>query len=217
MILYKYYETRGRGPTFSANRDKNCMHARMIVSPPIQANTMALTIVRPFVLLLMTIAETTKAARYSTTIIPEPTYMDMAIVVLPVESNATVSVQCFAYQDGGLRDTVWYIERVGENFQALKSVDNGGVAVFGGATRNIVTIVNATQDMHRAVILCGPSVDQLSRRFLLTFPGKLASNFSLSSCTIYIYIYINKYIYIFLQLIRSSTPPALCLLWRATR
>ena len=129
------------------------------------------TVVHSIVLALMTVAGTNGAAHFSTTIVPEPTYNGMAIVVLPTENNTNISVECVAYQHGDLRITFWFVQRVGGEIEGVATVDAGGFAVFSGETRNILTIVIFPQDLHHAVILCGPIDNEVNRRFLLTFAG----------------------------------------------
>ena len=134
---------------------------------------MVLTSICSLVLVLMTLAGTNRAvAQFSTTSIPEPTYMGMAIVVLPLESKATVTLQCWAFQIGALRNTLWYIQRVGEEIEHLIDMgDSNSFAMITGDTRYNATLIKFTQDLHRAVILCGPNDGEVDRRFLLTFPG----------------------------------------------
>ena len=132
---------------------------------------MVLAMIPPLVLALMTVAGANGAEPFATLSFPAPTYMGMAIVVLPLENNATVEVQCVAFADGDLRQTFWFLQLVGEEKNALIAVDNGGIAVFSGRTRENVTIVKFPSDLHRAVILCGPNDIYFEPRFLLTFPG----------------------------------------------
>ena len=114
----------------------------------------------------------TDAAIFSTVTFPGPDYNSRTVIILPEEENATVTFQCIAFQYGGLRDTVWYIKPYGTSDMELKSILNLPQFVRSGFQNEYLTIVNATSDLDRAEIWCGPSVDQLEPRFLLGFEGK---------------------------------------------
>ena len=112
----------------------------------------------------------TDAATFSTVTYPEPDYDNRTVITLPEEENATVTFGCVAFQDGGLRDTVWFIQPYGAS--KPESVLNFPQFVRSGAQNQNLTLVNATSDLDRAQVWCGPSVDQREPRFLLGFGGE---------------------------------------------
>ena len=114
----------------------------------------------------------TAAATFSTVTFPQPDYDNRTVIILPEEENATVTFQCVAFQNGVLRDTVWYIQPYGVSEMDLNSILINPQFVRSGAQNQNLTIVNATSDLDRAEIWCGPNVDQIELRFLLGFEGK---------------------------------------------
>ena len=110
------------------------------------------------------------AATFSTVTYPDPDYNNRAVIILPEEENVTVTFQCITYQNGGLRDTVWFIQSYGAS--QLESILNFPQFVRSGPQNQYLTIVNATPDLDRAEVWCGPSVHQVQPRFLLGFEGK---------------------------------------------
>ena len=110
------------------------------------------------------------AVIFNTEIQPEPDYMGRAVIILPEEKNATVSVQCVSFQDGNLRVTFWFIQRFGER-QPEPIFLSSTQFVRSGGVNQILTIVNITQDLDRAEIWCGPVDVQIEPRFLLGFEG----------------------------------------------
>ena len=126
----------------------------------------------------------TVAATFSTVTYPEPDYENRTVIILPEEENATVTFQCLAFQDGGLRFTQWFIQPNGASEMELEGILDFPQFVRSGSLFQNLTIVNATSDLDRAQVWCGPGVGQAEPRFLLGFEGK-STNF-LNSC-----IYIN--------------------------
>ena len=122
----------------------------------------------------------TNSATFSTVIYPEPDDDGKAVITLPEEVNATVTIQCIAFQDGGLRDTAWFIQPYGAS--QLESILNLPQFVRSGPQNHNLTIVNATSNLDRAEIWCGPSIDQAEPRFLLKIEGE--QNKSFNACMI---------------------------------
>ena len=112
------------------------------------------------------------AAIFSTVTYPEPDYENRTVIILPEEENATVTFQCVAFQDGGLRDTFWLIQPYGASEMELESILDFPQIVRSGPQFQNLTIVNITSNLDRAQVWCGPAEGQLQPRFLLGFEGK---------------------------------------------
>ena len=107
---------------------------------------------------------------FDTLIQPEPDFGRRAVIILPQEENATVSVQCISFQDGALRLTFWFVQRSRDSTPQSIPIYSSQF-VRNGHTGEILTIVNITQDLDRAQIWCGPIDDLIESRFLLGFEG----------------------------------------------
>ena len=121
-------------------------------------------------LVVLALSPRTDAVNFDTVIQPEPDFGDKAVIILPEEENATVSMQCVALQDDQLRITFWFIQRLGDDTPKSISLNNTRLVRSGFANSNM-TIFNIAQDLERAQIWCGPVDDQIHSRFLLGFEG----------------------------------------------
>ena len=107
---------------------------------------------------------------YSTVPYPDPDYNNRTVIILPEMENATVTFGCAAYQDGGLRETFWYVQPFGTS--EPQSILNFPQFVRSGRVFQNLTIVNVTTDLDRGQVWCGPSRARREPRFLLGFEGE---------------------------------------------
>ena len=121
---------------------------------------------------LMKVAQINATDR--TEIEPPPTINGRAIVPLPLEANATVSVQCVSYQDGGVRHTKWHVQFSGEtNPRVININDETDPFVISGLTMQTLTIINITQNMQDLRVWCALNPAEPDLRFQFKFLGRL--------------------------------------------
>ena len=109
---------------------------------------------------------------FSTETYPEPTINGIAIVPLPLEENATVTVQCVARQNGQLAITSWGLQYSGqENKEFFDLYNETDPFEVGGELRKNLTIIRITQRLQDLILWCGVGDTLTEPRFQFRFLG----------------------------------------------